>query len=360
MVKKILIALLVIITLVPAAGIGWLWYQSPGVPDPIVNVKGEPVPGSISVIEKLTVGGVEQAVIIRGHSRKNPVLLFLHGGPGSPELAFYKAANTDIEKHVTVVHWEQRGAGMSYDAGFPEGPGKINRYVDDAIELAEILKKRFGQDKIYLLGHSWGSLLGVLVVQKRPDLFHAYIGVGQVANLAESEKVAWEWAMARAKEDNNTKAIADLTAAGPGPYSTADIEKKGIEISWIMEYGGGMIHDTEDMYEKIFSSLLFAREYSLRDKFNFLRGSRESLYQLWDEILAVNLFTRAPKLQVPVYILQGEFDYQVSTPVTKRYFQVLQAPVKKYFAFEKSAHGTIFEEPEKFYRILTEEILKGK
>jgi pimeloyl-ACP methyl ester carboxylesterase len=355
-IKIIAISILAVVILSAA----YLFIQSPGKAQPITDNQGREIPGSISSVEKWKIGNIDQYVIIRGANKNNPVILFLHGGPGSPEFAFFRAANRSIEKYFTVVHWEQRGAGKSFSADIPAASMNVEQFLSDTLELTEMVRKKFNTDKIYLLGHSWGSLLGALAVKKRPDFYRAFIGVGQAVNLTESERIAWEWVLDEARKSGNAEAVKELEKIGPAPYGVNEFYKKGIELKWVIHFGGGMVHNTDGLYLKLLNMIVHTPEYTVADKINFFRGNQWSIAQMWDKILKVNLFESAKEFSVPVFILQGEYDYQVSTPLVKKYFAVLKAPSKKYYSFMNSAHGTIYEEPELFHKIMVEDVLGVK
>ncbi len=354
---RVIKVVLSVILMIIITALAYLYIQSPGKAQPVTDKDGKEISGSISVIEKWNIGGLDQYLIIRGQNKNNPVLLYLHGGPGSPEFAFYRALNTSIEKYFTVVHWEQRGSGKSFSPDIPVNTMNVEQFIADTVELTQLLNKKFNKDKVYLLGHSWGSLLGALAVKKRPDLYKAFIGVGQAVNLTESERIAWEWVLNEAKKADNGNAVKELEDVGPGPHGAGEFNKKATELKWVVYYGGGMIHDTKGIYMKMLDMIVHTTEYILMDKVNFFRGNQWSIEMMWDKLMKVNLFNSANELPVPVFILQGDYDYQVSTPVVKKYFAVLKAPVKKYYAFRHSAHGTIFEEPEFFHKIMVEDVL---
>ena len=158
----------------------WFWSRAASTA-PFVDAAGKLLPDSIASLERVMLGGVEQGMLIRGSNVDNPVLLYLHGGPGTSELGMVRQHNMPaLEKHFTVVVWDQRGAGMSYSARHPESAMTVEQFIADTHELTQLLRQRFGQAKVYLVGHSWGSALGVLTAQRYPDLHHAYVGVGQV------------------------------------------------------------------------------------------------------------------------------------------------------------------------------------
>ena len=167
-----------------------------------MDANGDTLSKSISRIETVTLGGLEQYLIIQAADSTKPVMLFLHGGPGSPEIAFIKTTNLDIEKDYVMMYWEQRGAGKSYSKDIPVESMNLEIYFRYK-ELSEILAKRFKKEKIFLMGHSWGSFLGILTAYEHPELFHAYLGVGQVCHQYKSEQISYEWVKEQARKFNN-------------------------------------------------------------------------------------------------------------------------------------------------------------
>jgi pimeloyl-ACP methyl ester carboxylesterase len=213
MIRKALKVILYIITalllLVLSLITGW-WINSPGKADPITNQKGETIPNSISVIDTVRLGGLKQYVIIRGTDSTKPVMLFVHGGPGGPEIGMMKETNRLIENDFVMVYWEQRGAGKTYSSNAPPESMNLKQFIIDAGELSQYLIKRFKKDKIYIMGHSWGSLLGILTANRYPELFHAYFGVGQIGHQYKGELVSFEWVKNQAQLQNDIAGINDL------------------------------------------------------------------------------------------------------------------------------------------------------
>jgi pimeloyl-ACP methyl ester carboxylesterase len=332
---------------------------SPGKSRPFLDQNRKRIAGSISVIVTENINGLNQRMIIRGRDTTKPVLLYLHGGPGDPEFPFVSQFNSDIENLFVVCYWEQRGAGLSYSNNIPPSTMTLPQFVDDAGRVSEYLIHRFNRGKIYLLGHSWGSMLGSFTANKFPNYYYALISVGQVWNQVRSEHLSYEFVLSRAKELKDEKAVRTIEEIGPPPYADPKeaLIKLRIERKYLITYGGAIKNG--EFYPKAIKSLFVCKEYTLRDKINYLRGMNFTKYYLWDVIMKTNLFKAVPSQLIPVYILQGRFDYQTSYVVAKEYFDSLQAPVKKFFTFENSAHSPIFEEPEKFERIL-KEILLGQ
>ncbi|MCX2980679.1 alpha/beta hydrolase [Halieaceae bacterium IMCC14734] len=300
-------------------------------------------PRGIQTLELVELNGLQQWVKIRGHDTSNPVLLYLHGGPGMPELPFSHLFDLEIEEHFTVVHWDQRGSGKTRRQGFSNKDLTVPVFIDDTLALTNHLRARFQQDKIYLAGHSWGSMLGTLVVQREPELFHAYIGLGQLTNLHDNEVVSLNFVREEAVADNNKAAIAELAALAP-PY-TDDIGQLRVQRKWLYYYGGGF---RGLGYADIFLAVFTSPDYSLADTYAMLKGLDVSAV-MWPEVARYNLEETALDWQVPVYFLAGRYDYNTPSELAERYFEKLSAPRKAFIWFEKSAHMMNLSDPQ-FYQ----------
>jgi len=313
-----------------------------------------PIPGpdSIAAIEEIHLGGMKQCVILRGKNVHDPILLFLHGGPGTPETAWLNHFNANLEDHFIVAAWEIRGGGKSYRPNIPPESMTLEQLIQDTHELTNYLQKRFDQKKIYLVGHSFGALLGTKVVQRFPQDYYAYVGIGQVANTVESERISYQWALATAKERGNRKAVKELEALGEPVNGTYKIGEAGIhkERKWVKEFGGA-IHGKSSM-PLLTRVLLKSPIYTVAEALNYFKAEQFSLRFLWNDFLAVNFISQVSQFDLPVYICQGIYDYQTAYPVARKYFEQLVAPKKEFFTFENSAHGTLFEEPEKFLQVM--------
>jgi pimeloyl-ACP methyl ester carboxylesterase len=338
-----------------------LWIKSPGVAEPITDAAGKMIDGSISVGEKVTLGGHEQYLFIRGVDTTKPVMLFLHGGPGSPEISFMKNYNTAIENDFIMVYWEQRGAGKSYSENIPLETMTLEQLISDTKELSEYLAKRFNQEKIYLMGHSWGSLLAILTAYHHPEHFHAYFGIGQVAQQYKGEKISFEWVKEQAHQKNDKSAIKKLSQMNfPDSLasSTEWIEFVINERNYVAQYGGSM-REITGMWPMV-KMVLNAEEYTFSDKVNYMKGNLFSLEHLWPAVIQTNLFTEIDSMQVPVYIFQGIYDYQTPHVVAKDFYDQLKAPEKEFFSFTNSAHSPLMEEVDKFNSIVREKIRKAE
>lgn len=312
-------------------------------------------PTGIESLQRVTLGGVDQWILVRAEDRSNPVLLWLHGGPGSPTMPLASQHDMELVKHFVVVHWDQRGAGKSYSPDIPQCTMVIDQFVSDTYELTQMLAERFDVPKIYLVGHSWGSQVGMLTVARHPDSYYAFIGVGQFVYSVAGDAVGYQFALNEAASEENEKALEELEAIGPPPWTTA--KQRSTNARWIDAFGGtGRQFVTEDYFREMVNS----PEYTLRDLLGYIRGMLFSGNAMLanGEYNRVNLFEQAPKVDLPVYFLQGRYDYSTPGEVVERYYETLDAPQKSLVWFEQSAHFPQWEEPQKFadelLRILSE------
>ncbi len=359
MIKKILKALLyfvltVVLILIIALVI--LRVKSPGVSEAMTDSEGNPVEGSISVMERVTLGGLDQYIIIRGMDQNKPVMLFLHGGPGSPEVAFVQHFNPEMEHDYVMVYWEQRGAGKSFSKNIPPGTMTLPQMISDTRELTGYLKTRFNRDKIFLMGHSWGSLLGILTAHQNPELYHAFLGIGQVCHQFKGEQMSYDWTLDQAVKKDDTKAVASLNNIH-FPDSTGHIDEWMTylmkERRYVNRYGGGTTRDISGMWPLV-KIVMNSGLYTVKEKMNFMQASMFSLEHLWLDVINTNLFHDIDSMKVPVYIFHGIYDYTTPYPLAKEFYQQLKAPQKGFYSFGNSAHSPIMEEPGKFNAALRE------
>lgn len=331
-----------------------IWTKSPGKTDPITDGQDKELKGSISIIEVVELGGQKQYLIVRGADATKPVMLFLHGGPGSPEFAFMKHYNQAIENDFVMVYWEQRGAGKSYSKHIPAETMNLEQLVSDTKELSEYLINRFHKEKIYIMGHSWGSFLGIVTVWHHPELYHAFFGIGQVAHQYRAEQISFDWVKDQADRRKDKKAIkvlAEMTF--PDSLASMDEWKNFLmrERKYVQAFGGGITREMKGMWPAV--KIVFnTREYTLSDKVNFTNGSMFSLKHLWPSVIHANLFHDIDSIKIPVYVFQGIHDYQTPYVVAKDFFDQLKAPEKDFFTFQHSAHSPLFEETERFNAII--------
>ncbi len=310
----------------------------------------------IDSLEIIHLGGVDQWVQIRGWNRNNPLLIFLHGGPGFPEMPFAHQ-NAELESHFTVVQWDQQGAGKSYSASIPPGVMTVEQFVTDAHDLVQILLKRFGTPKCYLVAHSWGSLFGAQVAARYPELFYAYVGIGQTSDLAQTAQVLYEFALKSARAEGNKQAIDQLERIGRPPHSSADHRYMERWIAYYSERQYPGVSRTRMTWLALESPV-----YSWTDLVKIPLGVRYSFQRLWREIFyETSLAREAPRIDVPVYFFLGRHDKVVSAEVAQQYFDVLNAPQgKQIIWFEESGHWPHFEESEKYRQSLIRVLNESK
>ena len=335
-----------------------LW--SSGKPRPVLDARGNPFPNGISEKIHVNINGIKQGMFIRSTAITHPVLLFVHGGPGMPTYVLDQRYPTGLEKDFTVVWWEQRGAGLSYSSDIPPETMTVQQMVADTLAVVDYLRDRFGKDKIYLMGHSWGSFIGSQAAAKAPDRFHAYIGVGQITNQLESERLAYAYMLSEFKAWRNANMVRKLEAAPfqmtvPLPESYMAIRDAAMHKS-----GVGTTREMRSVITGIFIPTWLDREYTLFEKVNIWHGKWSAHSErLWNQVLARDVRVEIPKLDVPVYFLHGRHDYTTSYTLAKAYLKQLDAPLKGFYTYENSAHSPIFEEAERTRIILTKDVLRG-
>ena len=292
-------------------------------------------PGSVASLEQVRLGGVEQWILIRGWDASKPVLLFLHGGPGMPAMYLAHDFQRELEKEFVIVHWDRRGAGKSYSAGV-EGQLTVRQTLDDTYELTRLLQKRFNQKRIYLVGHSWGTYLGMLAVREHPEYYAAYIGMGQMSKSShrvfEAQK---EFLLGRGREAGDSVLTMNLQSGSPK-----------IREDDLFRYGAELYNATS--YWPLLFVGLGAPEYTFGDAMNVKKGAdlvnRKMIYDVISGPLAENVHSAA----IPIFFFLGRHDYNEPSALAAEYLDSLKCPYKRLVWFEHSAHFPFYEEPEKF------------
>jgi len=301
-------------------------------------------------LETIEIGGAEQTVLIRGNDRNNPVLLKLHGGPGSSEMMFSRL-HRELEKDFVVVTWDQRGAGKSYHPELSANDMTIDRFVDDARELTLKLKERFGQEKIYLMGHSWGTIIGWETVQRHPEHYAAYIAVSQVVDYIRNESLAYETVRGKAEAEGDVKTLEKLAALGERPYRTLNAAGGFMTI---VQANGGSIHTP---MSNMLLLLLGSTEHGWRDIAQFSKSTRFSLNTMLDQLVDYQIAKERPKTNVPTFFVSGKYDLQANPALVREFYEKLEAPTKKFYVLDRSAHSPQYEQFSEFRDILIHEIL---
>ena len=318
-----------------------------------VNHKGgftPPIDSEIGItsLEKIEIGNYEQWVLIRGENINNPLLLVLHGGPGSPCMYLRNSVFGDLEKHFTVIYWEQRGAGKSFNTGIPFFSMNIPQFYKDTHELMEVMLEKFNQKKMYIAGWSWGTVLGLEIAEKYPELLYAYLGIGQVVNLKEAEKISYQWALNKAYEEENSEAIKDLEKIGPPPYLWQTMTQR----KWLKTLGG--MYTTHWPEEKWRTE---SSEYTEDEIAHFDKANIYSYVRLWGEVLKLNFLEKQISLECPVYLIIGKNDFITPAVLVEQLYNRLNGDQIELIYFENSGHGPHVEEPEEFYTLVVDKIL---
>ena len=338
--------------------VGVLLLLSPGKPKPFVDENGSPLAGSISEKIHVNINGVEQGMFIKSKDATHPVLLYLHGG--MPDYFLTQRYPTGLEDLFTVVWWEQRGSGMSYSANIPPETMTLEQMISDTLELTNYLRRRFGKDKIYLMGHSGGTFIGIQAAARAPELYYAYIGVAQMSYQLKSETLAYEYMLEQFRENGNRDMVRKLEAAPVTMTDGTPDAYRALRDPAMHSLGIGTTHDMHSVITGLFLPSLASRDYTLAEKANtWLAKSRSGISILWEKMLTTDLAEQLPELAVPVYFFHGEYDYTCSYSEAKSYFAKLKAPLKGFYTFQQSAHSPIFEEPEKVLTIMQEDVLQG-
>lgn len=322
-----------------------------------------PIDKSIGVDEfyKLKIGGVDQWIRARGTDRRNPVLLYLHGGPGTPMIPFAHVFQNEWEKHFIVVQWDQRGAGKTR---FASNAAKVDKSVDyrqmqsDAHELTQFLKAWYEKPKIFLLGHSWGSMLGISLVRDFPEDYFAYVGTGQVVRMQDNEKLGYDFTLKTAEAKGDRQAVAELRAIAPYPRPDGSHLDKDIWVlrKWETDFGIGVSHRYRDNMDLTMLKFAFGSpDYSFRDLTYFL--GEHSWPALESELNSFDIARYGTRFEVPMILIEGRHDWQTPSVLAEPWLKGLDAPGKKFFWLEKSAHSPMVDEPEAFTKILIEQVL---
>ena len=314
-------------------------------------------PNGVEELLPLSINGSTQWISIRGRDRRNPVLLFLHGGPGSPTMPADYTFQGPWEDYFTVVQWDQRGTGKTYAANNPAVLASTmteEQMLSDAEQIVRYLRKKFGKERIFLLGHSWGTVLGIALAQRHPEWYHAYVGVGQMVNTKKSEQEGYEFALAQARSHHNTAAEQDLLAIAPYASDAGDIplNKINVQRKWLTYYGGLTYGRTDFAYEA--NAWTLSPDYSGKELDAIDDGSGYSLSHLLPAFETLN-YENVVKFECPIFLFQGRHDYTTSYRVAEDWFQRVNAPYKKLVWFQNSAHMPMQEEPGRFlYRLVND------
>ena len=326
-----------------------LLIMSPGKIKQFTDENGNKMKNSIAEKCFVEINGVKMGMIIKSKDISNPVLLFVHGGPGMPEYFLTEDYPTGLEDYYTVVYWDQRGSGLSFADDIDQGMLTVDQYIEDTIGVTNYLRERFKQDKIYLMAHSWGTYFGIQAVEKSPQLYNAYIGIGQVTEQNESEKRAYEYMLDYYSKVGDEKTLEKLKN---NKYSSDGYDKIRDDI--MHRSGIGTTHDMKSVMTGVFFASLKNREYTFAEKINLWRG-KLLLNKNIQLKMKVDLRKAVTSLEIPIYFFSGVYDYTVNYEMSEEYLKQLESPIKRFYLFNESAHSPIFEEPNKVLEIIKSE-----
>lgn len=313
--------------------------------------KGDPGSVGIASLEKVRLGGVDQWILIRGTERTTPLILKIHGGPGQAEMATV-GTNAALEQDFVVVEWDQRGAGKSAAAQAPTSAMTLDHIADDAVELTRLLLHRFHKPKLILVGHDWGSVVGLKAVQRAPELYSAFVATGLDPNPQQAGAQAWQFLVDEAARRTETQASRELAAIGPPPYEGPErVRRWEVFGRWVRALGASWHPEKPLNWAGLMAE---APEYSWWEKQGFASAAARSWSLLEPDWMAVDLMSQVPRVSVPVFVAAGRWDHLAPPDLARGWFDALQAPRKTWRWFENSAHFPMWEESGTFELFLEE------
>jgi len=325
----------------------------------IANVQKIVTPDGIDTNVAVPINGTQQWITVRGRDSHNPILLFIHGGPAAPEMPTSWTFQNDWEDFFTVVEWDQRGAGKTYNANDPAKIAptlKVSQMEQDTDAMVRYLRAAYHKNKIFVLGHSWGSFLGLSLAQRHPEWLYAYVGIGQMIDTAQSERLDYDATLKKAEAAHNAEAVKELEAIAPyvGADGSLSLAKVNIERKWSVVFGG--LSYGRSSYDYYYNTARLSPDYTDADVDAIDKGSALSLPHFVKGFGDAN-FTNVTSFRCPIVIFQGRHDETTSSVVVARWFPHVHAPYKKLVWFENSAHMVQIEEPGRVLLHLVEDVL---
>ena len=321
------------------------------------------IEGSIAEKTYIEVDGTKLGLIIVGKDQTKPVMLFLGGGPGIPQYFLEDTYPTGISEEFVVCYLEYRGTSLSYHSNLQPEEMTTDRYLDDVEAVTNYLIQRFDKEKIYLMGHSFGTFLGIQMAYNHPEYYEAYIAMSQLTNPRESEKIAAKYMEDQYRELGNTKKVKEFEKQSSFSDDEAYQEyfNSLLRDESMHELGVGTMHTMKSVISGIFLPSLRCKAYSTKERIaiwqgkNFMAATPVGL-----ERTKYNVFENITSLEIPIYFFAGEYDYTCCYSLQKKYYELIQAPLKAFYTFENSAHSPLYEEPKKAMNIIGKDVLEEK
>lgn len=322
----------------------------------------------INKVETVRIGGIDQTILVQGEDVTKPVLLFLHGGPSMPMpgvssrgMDYTIATNTrELVKNYIVVFWDQRGTGKSYHKLIPQDSMNVAQFVSDTIELTDYLRNTYDQEKIFLAGHSWGTIIGLMAADRHPEKYYSYVGISQVVNWTENDRLGLKWAKEEAKRRNHHKALAELNSVGEPPF-VQSTDQWTVLRKWQRKFGTLVYTDEHIKHPglaKITMDMLRSKEYSLKDMFNTLYKGFQLVYtyDFIHELPKIDFARTTPKVKLPVTFIHGTRDVHVFGNLVQDYVEGLDAEQGKQMIWlDQSGHAFHPDDTKKIEQLLIDE-----
>ena len=317
----------------------------------------------------LNVNGTKLGMVIKGAKADNPVLLFMGGGPGIPEYWMEYEHPTDIDEYFTVCYLCYRGTALSYDPDLPLETINAEQMTLDAVKVTDYLRERFGQEKIYLIGHSFGTTISLRLAAEYPEKYEAYIAMSMSVDKIRSERKAYHYMLDQYKKNGNKKMITEMEKyydLFSDNNTEPDMSSKEMHSYFaktrekaMHENGIGTLHNMDSVITGIFFPTLKMTDFTQKERLNIWRGkSMVSKSEISSGNFKATDVTK--QLDIPFYVLAGKYDMTTDYDLQKEYFQLVHADLKGFYSFENSAHSPLFEEPEKAKNILIEDVINKK
>ena len=310
------------------------------------------LPKGHSLSEKtfLEIDGTRIGLILLSDKTDNPVLLVCGGGPGIPQYLMESLYPSVLPEYFTVCYFDYRGTGLSYDSSVNPDRMTTDRFIDDTLQVTDYLKERFGQDKIYIMGHSFGTYVALNVVDRHPENYIAYLAMAQVCDQQQSELIAYDYMRKSYEEQGDSSMVAQFDE-----YNIRESEEdyrrycsSGLRDKAMHSLGVGTTSDMDNVITDLFFPSLRIKAYTPFERINIWRGKvASSKFEVHNESGLFNAFESVPGIEIPIYFFAGENDMTCCTSLQKEYYEMINAPEKEFYLYKGCAHSPIYEDSEK-------------